>query len=102
MKKLTMQAEPIRLPGWLATLLTVLVIPVTAAALTGMSVPAAFAAALVTLTPLIVANEISRRHVDSPATVEAKVEEALYTAIPRGKRPSKGVTPGRSARSPRS
>lgn len=73
---MNMRTEPIRLPAWAATLLTVLAIPVATAYLTGISVKQALATALAALVPLLVAGEVSRRKVDAPATVRAKVKAA--------------------------
>lgn len=71
-----MHTEPIRLPGWAATLLVVVVIPVVVAWLTDISVKGALAVALSSLAPLLIANEVARRQVDSPATVDAKLVAA--------------------------
>jgi len=64
---MNMNTEPIRLPAWIVTLLVLLVIPVSVAYLTDVSVKATLATALGSLAPLLVANEVSRTKVQPTA-----------------------------------
>lgn len=81
---MNMQTEPIRLPLWLASLLSAVVIPLAVALLSDVDVKAALATALGALIPLLGAGEVARRTAWSPASHERQMEhaETLAAVLP--------------------
>lgn len=68
---MNMQSEPIRLPLWLASLLSAVVIPFAVALLTDVDLKQALATALLAVIPLLGAGEVARRTAWSPESHEA-------------------------------
>lgn len=77
---MNMQTEPIRLPLWLASLLSAVVIPLGVALLSDVDLKVALATALGALVPLLGAGEVARRTAWSPESHERAVDHVATLA----------------------
>lgn len=77
---MNMQTEPIRLPLWVASILTAVVIPLAVALLTDVDWRQALATALLSLIPLLGAGEVARRTAWSPESHQRTVDHVAMLA----------------------